>query len=215
MNAIPFRVTAKLRGPMMRPAHGIYLDSLLMARVAVMEQRVPLQWATERSDPPIPIVLSECERVYLASAGIFEIEASERRFVNKRFPMGEAQAMGDLSLKRILVGGGLSKGFRTPRELVHLVNDQIVWFALGDIDQTRDVLETVSGLGPRRGVGHGDVASWSVEQVEPWEGFPVLRDGAPLRPLPLGWDGVRDGRLVRSTLRPPYHERWREEECVA
>ena len=188
MKREPFRVTAKLRGPMMRPSHGIYLDSLLMARVAVMEQRPPMDWRTrdQLSEPEIPIALSECGRVYLASAGLYDVECSSKTFINKRFPMGEAQAMGDLGLKRILVGGGLSKGFRIPRELIHLVNDQIVWFAIGDIGKTEEILAGVSGLGPRRGVGHGEVADWKVETVEAWEGFPVLRDGAPLRRLPLG-----------------------------
>lgn len=212
----PIRVTAKLRGPMMRPSHGIYLDSLLMARVAVMEQRPPMEWRTEaeRTDPEIPVALSPCGRLYLASAGLYEVECSERTFTNKRFPMGEAQSMGDLSLKRVLVGGGLSKGFRIPRELIHLVNDQIVWFAMGDVERTEEILSTVYGLGPRRGVGHGEVAEWKVERVEAWEGFPVVRDGAPLRRLPIGWPGLDGGRLTRGTLRPPYHERWREEECV-
>lgn len=210
------RVTARLRGPMMRPSHGIYLDSLLMARVAVLEQRPPMDWrrSEDHSDPEIPIALSDCGRVYLASAGLYDVECSSKTFTNKRFPMGEAQAMGDLGLKRILVGGGLSKGFRIPRELIHLQHDQIVWFAIGDIERNEEILAGVSGLGPRRGVGHGEVAEWRVEAVEPWAGFPVLRDGAPLRRLPLGWPGLQEGRLVRGTLRPPYHQRWREEECV-
>lgn len=216
MKAEPFRVTAKMRGPLMRPSHGVYLDSLLMARVAVLEQRPPLDWQSrdDISEPEIPVVLSECSRVYLASAGQYDVECSSRTFTNKRFPMGEAQSFGALSLKRVLVGGGLSKGFRIPRELIHLVNDEIVWYALGDPERAEELVQGISGLGPRRAVGHGEVAEWTVERVEAWEGFPVLRDGAPLRRLPLDWPGLQDGRPVRGTLRPPYHERWREEECV-
>jgi len=213
----PFRVVAKLRGPMMRPPHGIYLDSLLMARVASNEGRPPLDWChtSQHDDPEIPIALSKCGRVYLASASQFRVERSERSFMNKRFPMGEAQAMGAPTLRRVLVGGGLSKGFRTPRELVHLVSDEIEWFAIGDPEAAHDILHDLTHLGPRRGVGFGDVAEWTVMLAKPWDGFPLVRDGAPLRRLPVNWPGLTGGRHVFGTLRPPYHERWREELCVA
>jgi hypothetical protein len=214
MKREPFRVTAKLRGPMARPTHGIYLDSLLMARVAVMEQRVPLDWNRDQLDPEIPIAKSECGRIYLATSGAFTIEEREKSFTNKRFPMGEAQSMGASSFKRVLVGGGLSKGFRIPRELVHLHGDTITWFALGDAAETEAILSTVSNLGSRRGVGLGEVQEWRVESEEPWEGFPVLRDGSPLRRLPLDWPGLGEHKLARGVLSPPYWDRWREEACA-
>lgn len=214
MNAVPFRVTAKLRGPMMRPAHGIYLDSLLMARVAVMEQRVPLDWQPDQPESEIPIAKSACGRVFLASASLFQIESSTKGYTNRRFPMAEAQSMSALSLKRIQVSAGLSKGSRIPREMVHVVNDQVVWFALGDPVRTEEILQTVSGLGARRGAGHGEVDSWTVEEIEPWEGFPVMSFGSPLRTLPLDWPGLGECHKRMAVLYPPYFERWREELCA-
>jgi len=213
----PFRVVAKLRGPMMRPPHGIHLDALLMARVAVMECRDPIDWAgrAEREDPEIPIAMSECGRIYLASRSQFEVEARERQFVNRRFPMAEAQSIGAMSIKRIDVSAGESKGWRFPIELVHATRDEVVWYALGDMERTREILESVSNLGPKRSVGRGNVDSWDVSPIEPWEGFPVLRDGVPLRPLPLDWPGVTCQRRGLAVLKPPYFERWREEECAA
>lgn len=211
----PIRVTAKLRGPMMRPQNGIHLDSLLMARVAVMERRPPIEWQDTRAEEPeIPIAKSACGRVFLASNSIFTVEAHEKSFTNKRFPMGEAQSMGAPTFKRVLVGGGLSKGFRIPRELVHVEGDQVVWFAVGEPERVEEILSTVASIGPRRGVGLGYVDAWTVEEVEPWEGFPVLRDGRPLRTLPLDWPGLGEHRVTHGVLAPPYYERHREELCA-
>jgi hypothetical protein len=119
------------------------------------------------------------------------------------------------SIKRIDVSAGESKGWRFPIELVHAVRDEVIWYALGDMGRTREILESVSNIGPKRSVGRGNVDRWIVESIEPWEGFPVLRDGVPLRPLPLDWPGITCQRRGFAVLKPPYFERWREEECAA
>ena len=210
----PMRVTATLHGAMMLPRLGIMLDSLLTHRVATVKGLDPVQWVDKLADIPIPIATSECGRVALCSNSLFEVETREKSFQNRRFPMAEAQSMGALTLKRILVGGGLSKSWRTPREVVHVESDQVVWFAIGDQAKVAALLATVSGLGPRRGVGLGRVASWKVEDAEPWPGFPVMLGGKPLRRLPLDWPGLGEHRVEYGVLAPPYWQRHREEACA-
>ena len=192
------------------------LDALLMHRVATIENRPPIDWQDVPLPPPeIPIARSACGRLFLCSHALFDVEAHEKTWINKRFPMKEAQAMSTPTLRRILVGGGLSKGWRIPREKVHLQGDRIVWYALGERGRIEELLETVSHLGPRRGVGNGRVSEWLVEPCEAWEGFPVLRDGQPLRALPFDWPGLSgEFRVDWQVLMPPYWERHRERECA-
>lgn len=211
----PLRIDAILHTPMVRTGHPMMLDALLMHRVATIAGLPPLDWQDERGpEPEIPIAKSACGRLYLASQALFEVETHEKFFVNKRFPMKEAQAMSAPSVKSILVGGGLSKGWRIPRERVHLVDDRITWFALGDRERIEELLETATHIGPRRGVGNGRVREWNVKPVEAWEGFPVLRAGSPLRALPFDWPGLGEHRIEWATLSPPYWERHRERECA-
>lgn len=211
----PVRVTAKLSGALLKPRNSIMLDALLMHRVATVEGRPPLDWQDVRMpEPEIPIARSACGRLFLASEALYAVECHEKGWQNRRFPMGQAQAMSSPKLKSILVGGGLSKSWRTPREAIHVERDEVLWFALGDRARVEGLLLTVSHLGQRRAVGLGRVLSWTVEDVEPWEGFPVLLDGRPLRPLPFDWPGLGEFRVDYRVLAPPYWERHRERECA-
>lgn len=195
----------------MMPAGPPALDALLMAAVALRDNLPPLGFG-HRAEIEIPV--AQERGVYLASIGQCEAEAHERRFVNKRFPVLEAQMLATPKLRRILTAGGLSKGYRIPSELVHLRDDTMTFYAVGDAEQVRDLLACIHYLGKRRGVGHGKIVRWEVEQIDAWEGFPVLREGRPIRPLPLDWPGLGEHRREFRVPSPPYWERWREEEMA-
>jgi hypothetical protein len=42
----------------------------------------------------------------------------------------------------------------------------------------------------------------------------VLNDGAPLRPLPITWPGLRQPRTRFGNVRPPYYDHTTEELCA-
>ena len=90
--------------------------------------------------------------------------------------MREAQTISTVS--RVQESTGPSKGFRIPREHLHI--DKLEWYCIGHREHISDLLCNVTALGKKRGVGMGEVVvgSWRVEPIEPWDGFPVLRDGA-------------------------------------
>ena len=118
-----------------------------------------------------------------------EVLADGGRFVNRRFPIAEAQAVGG-RIGTLNLSGGPAKSFRLPLETALLSGDTIEWFALGDREAVADLVRWVRSLGKRRGVGLGVVERWDVEPFDPegarWaSGFPVLREGRPLRNLPL------------------------------
>lgn len=214
----PIVVRASLAAAAMLPEHPIALDALLMAAYAARENLPPLSVrdGEEISIPKqaVPLQRSACGRIYLASTCLYDAEEHERRFLNKRFPVGEAQSMGDPKLKRINLSAGLTKGYRIPMSMTHVKDDAMIWYALGDADAVRDLVSTVGYLGKKRSVGLGRVREWRVEPCEPWEGFPVLLEGRPLRSLPLDWPGLGEHRIERRVLAPPYWERWRAEECA-
>ena len=101
----------------------------------------------------------------------------------------------------------------------HLVDDRVVWYAVGDPEGVCCLLPWITHLGKRRGVGLGRVGRWTVEPFDPgaegWgEGFPVERDGRATRNLPLDWEGARDAEQGFAVVTYPYWEREREELCL-
>lgn len=208
----PLRVEARLLGGICLPNGPLALDALLTWVEAQRRELPPPASAGDCTDLPIP--LAQERGIWLASFGVCELEESERDWTNRRFPLPEAQDLGGPKLKRVMLSAGPSKSYRLPRERMHLVDDRIAWWALGEADAVRSMLAEVNYLGKRRGVGLGKVRQWTVESCGSWEGFPVLRDGAPLRSLPLDWPGVSsDAERAYAVLRPPYWDNARRVEA--
>jgi CRISPR type IV-associated protein Csf3 len=211
----PLRVTAEMASRTLAPSEGLHLDGLLMAAVCKRDGIPPLtSQADALAAPPIeiPIALSNCGRYYLTSSSIGDTLARELRYLNKRFPMAEAVVLGDSKLKRVATGSGPCKAFRIPVEAQHV--PQFTWYAVGDPGQVRELLTLITRLGRRRVVGEGLVREWRVEECETWPGFPVLKDGRPLRPLPIDADGLVDYSIRFGRLSPPYWLRVGEEEVA-
>ena len=212
----PLRVRADLAGAICVPSTPVAFDALLGAALALRDGLPPPANARECVPLDIPIARSECGRVYLASHGHCQVETREAEYTNRRFPIPEAQFFGVPKLRRIDIGAGSAKSYRIPRERSHLVDDAMTWWAIGDEVAIRELLTTRIGyLGKRRGVGLGKVARWTVESCETWPGFPVTRDGYPLRSLPLDWPGLAsDVERAEQVLTPPYWDNSRREPCA-
>lgn len=218
---VPLRVTATLASDIANPLRPPALDALLAYAQAVF---------VEGRDPPDPsgpvppvdishaVALAPCGRYHLVSFALAEVEEHLRgRFINRRFPLSEAQSMAGPKLTRISLAGGPCKSFRLPIETAWLKGDQIEWFAVGDPERVRALLVWITHLGKRRGVGLGKIAAWEVEPCASWgDGFPVIRDGRPLRNLPLDAMEPEAGQLFEGygNLTFPYFERDREELCL-
>lgn len=211
---IPLRVEARLGRAIVNPSRRIALDSLLAAAVA-QRDHLPPPIDGEIVPIEIPVERSACGRYHLASFSEATVEARSRAHISKRPIVDEAQMFASEKVTRIQISAGPSKGYRIPIETGHLVGDRLVWWCIGDADHIRALLATIHHLGKRRAVGYGRILEWLVEPCEPWgDGFPVVRDGRALRPLPADHEGVTERRLAMGALSYPYWQRERWEEVL-
>lgn len=208
----PLHVVAHVRGAVMASSAHLMLDALLASAVATRDAIPPEPIV----DIDIPIARSGCGRVRLCSAGQSRDDEHALRYLYKRFPLAEAQLLGT-GIKRVNMASGPSRSYRIPQDTTHLVDDQIEWWAIGDAREVEALLVGWIGyLGRKRGVGLGKVAHWHVEECAPWgDGFPCVRDGQPMRPLPVDWPGLApDVERAYGCLAPPYWRRSEEQECA-
>jgi CRISPR type IV-associated protein Csf3 len=181
------------------------LDSLL-ASVVAREQGADAGFVAtlQPTEIVIPVAKSECGRYHLASAAEYEWEERESTWVNRPSPVAAAQLFGS-SKVRIETSAGLSKPWRLPIATGWVKGDLLTWWCVGDADEIERLLRMVTHLGKRAAVGKGEVAEWTVQQCETWAGYPVLRGGYPLRPLPTDTPGLaEDAYIADGRLTYPY-----------
>ncbi len=196
---------AHLRGAVVATRDGFALDALLAWRVAADAGLPPPRDERDIVPVEIPIQREAGGRFHLCSFGEMTQERSEGRFINRRTPAEQLQTLGNAKVKSVDVSAGVNKSYRIPLPTMHVERDEVVWWCIGDREQIVGLLAGVSYLGKKRAVGLGKVERWDVDACEPWEdGFPVVRGGRALRPLPPTWPGLVSPRLANRTLTYPY-----------
>ena len=206
---IPLQVTAHLQGPI---TGAPMLDALLEY---VAAQRLGLVAGFgEIQRMAIPVEREPGDRFWMASSPDVLWDQREQRYIHRRFPIHEAQMLGDAKLRRVHIGAGACRSYRIPGDVAWADGDAIRWWCIGDKDAIEDHLIEIRYLGKRRAVGRGIVGQWVVEPCESWAGFPIVRDGQPMRPLPLDWPGLVDPPTAYHTLSPPYYRHADEILCA-
>lgn len=210
----PLHVTATLSEGLVMTEPPI-LDGIVAAVYAVRERLLPPAHPGEIVPIEIPMARSDCGRVWMCSSGYCQEIAHEVRAKRRRPPLIEYARLGKGSIKSIAVTGGEDKACQAEYSYSHLLDHTIEWWCLGDREMLARMLCEVTSLGKHRGSGKGCVRSWQVEPCETWgDGFPVLRDGEPMRPLPLDYPDLVDPFLAYHTIAPPYWMHALEEECA-
>lgn len=215
----PLRVTAIVPGKIAMPEGYILLDAILAAAVAARDGLPPME--EERVEIEIPLAREPGGRFHLASASRGERSLSRREFTTKRFPEEALYRHGVEA--RVDTALASTKNLRIPREAFYLKDAALMWWCCGDLAQIEELLGWVHYLGKLRGSGYGIVTRWHVEELGLpssagcWSGFPLVRDGKALRPLPLDWVDVTTEEPPRcySPLTYPYWETGRAVECFA
>ena len=212
----PLVVRAHLVGRLALPNGPMALDGLLAAAVCLRAGVVEPVRVEELRPVEIPVAMEPGGRFHLASFSVGRFERFGPRWINRRFPIAEAQALAGPQLRRIPISGGPCKSYRIPLEAGHVEGDVLTWYAMGDPEAIREILAIITHLGKRRGVGLGKVVRWEVEPMEPWgPGFPVVSpEGKALRTLPIDWPGLVEADTGYRTLRFPYWRREQEQLCA-
>jgi CRISPR type IV-associated protein Csf3 len=210
----PLRVTAELASGLAMSVP-LALDALLGAAMCQRDGIPPAATAEDLVPLAVPLEREPGERFYLASCALGAVERVELQHTHRRFPVEQAQLMGR-QMGTLKITAGPAKSYRIPREVAHVVGDRLDWYAVGDVDAVRELLGWVTHLGRKRSVGLGRVRAWTVAPCDSWgEGFPVVRDGVPLRPLPADYPGVRgDWPRQMGVVDMPYWLMERSEPCV-
>lgn len=206
----PLVVTARLEAGavLTRPP---MLDSLLEWVVHNRAgRRLPPARGESCTPLDVPLALSDCGRYRLCSAAQYRAELHEVRHKHRRAPWIEYARLGSDKIRRVDTSAGANKSYRVPFVVVHPESDTLVWYAVGDLEDVRDLVSEVHYLGRHRSSGKGRVLGWEVAPSAVWPGFPVEHDGHPLRPLP---DADGFGRRGFAVLMPPYWDTTREEPC--
>ena len=189
------------------------LDGLLAFIVAQQRGLVAGFGPTETVE--IPIERAQGGEFHLCSSPIVSWDAREQRYIHRRFPIHEAQMLGEDKLRRVNISAGACRSYRIPGDVAFAKDDTIRWYCVGDTDAIRDLLVHARYLGKRRAVGRGAVDRWLVEECEPWgDGFPVVQEGRAMRPLPVDWPGLAIGDTAYSVISYPYYEQRRAVLCA-
>lgn len=210
----PLEITARLNGPICMPYAPIALDGLLAWAVAQRDGIEPALRTRDLVPIEIPVQREPDGRFHLASFAQYEVERREGQWTNRRPPVEHAQLLASPKVRTINIGTGPSKGFRIPREALHLRNDMLIWWCIGEREVIEDLLSLVLYLGRKRAVGLGEVAEWDVSECTTWDGFPVVRGSQPLRPLPPDWPGLVDPEIGYSCITYPYWIASEEQICA-
>lgn len=210
----PLVVRARLRGGITLPGGPIALDSLLASQVALRAGLPPPRHAGDCQPIEIPVEREPGGRFHLASFSVSSFEEHSLRYVNRRAPVEQYQTIGSEKIRRVQITSGANKSYRIPMETGHVNGDVLTWWCIGDMEPIRELLSTVLYLGKRRAVGLGRVVQWEIEDCEPWDGFPVVRDGKALRTLPSDWPGLLAPRTAFRTLSFPYWDHSAEVLCA-
>jgi hypothetical protein len=209
----PIEVRAHILGRIAMPNGPLAIDGLLASAVCLRAGLTAPVRVEDLRPVEIPVAKEPGGRFHLASFSVGRFERFGPRWVNRRFPIAEAQALAGPQLRRIPISGGPCKSYRIPLEAGHVEGDVLTWYVLGDGEAIRDLLGLIDHLGKRRGVGLGRVLRWDVEPCDLWgDGFPVVSpEGKPLRTLPLDWPGLVEPETGFRTRTFPYWRREAEE----
>lgn len=209
----PLRITATVANAviMRDPLH---LDGLLAWAVCQRNNIPPALTEEELVPVEIPVQRSECGRFHLCTASVWEAEAAELRYLNRRPVVAEMQLMGPQK-GTMNISAGLSKGYHVPLHTEFPREGRVSWWCIGDREEIADLLCVVGYLSRRRAVGYGKVTQWAVEECEPWgDGFPVVCDGKPMRNLPTDYPGLDTPMVQMRKLTYPYWVKRLEEPCA-
>jgi CRISPR type IV-associated protein Csf3 len=141
------------------------------------------------------------------------------KYYHKRFDTAHADRHVELGRRtKIQTKAGPFKSHRVPIRV--LICPTVSWYAVGEPEGVRKLVEQVQFLGKRHAHGHGQVIRWEVEEIE--EDWSIIKEGRLMRPVPVGFGFEEklakpiEEHCISTTIgiRPPYHHSTRRRGCL-
>jgi len=166
----PMRIECRVDTPIVYSGDGLHLDGLLAYAVfyslPLEEQQarhMPWENGPELELPLLPCEI-EGERIWCASAVYAEWIARTQVEVRR---MTASDAMLRWSEDAVVnIGSGQFKGMDLRHEARWPAGASLTWYAIGDIERVRELLQGITALGRVRNHGHGRINDdgWTVTE---------------------------------------------------
>ncbi len=173
--------------------HLVFADLPLERRGAPSARIATLQTGDTWMQPGRGIV-DESFWYWACSSAQIEVQGYATQYWNKRFDTQAALSdhidFGG-KVEKVLIEQGRYKSYHMP--LPTLVTDRVVWYAYGDLERVKDLLQDVMSLGKKRNYGNGMVIAWSIDPMD--EDWSTWRGDRLMRPVPgplladIEWNG--------------------------
>lgn len=226
---VPIRVTAYVRGAIVTPSTNLGLDGLLGAALAkksgdyyrgfdgdhIIEFELPLaKWTAPLQGPESELTsdsaLDSDGKLWgwCGSNVTGRWIADETVYVRRPTPITKF-AQWDKDPAKVNISGMRYKAHNkaVPARLAA----SVTWYAVGDPSEVHALLtQYIRNLGKLSNHGHGSVIRWEVVECE--SDWSLIRDGRPMRGLPLSAASMIQGpyRTGMIGLRPPNWHRLRQ-----
>lgn len=200
----PLRIQAILQAGLIVQYGAVALDALLAAMYAVVHHMGRLELTRDEPAPlPLPLAREPGGRFDLASFSVANFDQHQTTHFHRAFPALEAKHL--THMRGYNQANGPNKSYRIPVSIATPTDNVLTWFCIGNRKEIECLLQYCHHLGKRRGAGEGKVLRWTVEPCESWgEGFPIMRDGKPLRNLPFDHPGLVEPDIRMTRLTYPY-----------
>lgn len=206
----PLVVTAQMQEPVVTNGTGVHLDGILAwGAFAAYERRrdrppLPPMTSTHCTDFSLPLATWRLGDVWgwCASAAQWPVSTIRgTEYVRRKPPESEYKQHTRAGRYDLALGAAKAQNKPVPVAFART----LTWYALGDADAVRALLEDVTHIGKLVGHGHGAVMAWDVAPTE--SDWSIERDGVLTRRMPGGWNGR--SATHNGAIRAPYHHRTR------
>jgi hypothetical protein len=198
----PLKITAALTSPYISTDF-IFFDALISSAVwqnCMQSQAVDIpENKTDVFYIPLPIKqIGKTEPFYCASIGFPDKAVGGTVRWRKHIEIE--------SKKKIRIGSGEFKRYNMP--MPYTSTEHLLFYANANKKEIERLLTYIPSIGKKRTQGYGNVRSWKVESIE--QDWSVVKDGVPMRPIPLSESAPFNLNNVIEMLfavRPPYWHR--------
>ncbi len=222
---IPLRITAYLRTPVVSdrwlPLDGILLYQAHRDLFGAQDATIPGEYI-RKGVQTLPLGIKHPGRriwYYQCSWAQWpEIVAKGQDHWNKRFDAGLADLINLGKKRKIVIESGKYRAYHYP--IFYRSALWIRWYAVGDLEEIKRLLSTVTHIGKKGVQGWGRVRRWEIRKQE--DDWSVWRDGKLMRGIPIeaymkertGQEIPPDLTIANYGIRPSYWKRSNQRQVV-